>query len=409
MTLSQAANYLLPLITLPYVTRVVGPANYGLAEFATVTTLYFAALVSYGFIFTGTRKIAELKERYARISTVFSVIQQAKLFLLLISTGFFVTLLFAVPRYHQESLLMLCAFPYVIGWALYPDFLFQGRQDLGVIALLNLGIKGLGAVLIFLLIQDREDYIWIVGINSITQIGAALFSLFYAHKRYPWLRFRWQAWTLMKAYLSSGFYMFASQFFTRIYIFGSILFLGFLLPAKDLGIFAAALKLITVGQSFLFMPLGSSLYPHLAQLSKSDPTLYLRQRKRFRNYWILISGAAAVIGILAQDFLIQLLFGEAYQGAAPLLGIMAPVFVFTAISHFSMKQGLMVLKADRANFTVVLLTGAFSVLINYLFIEWQGLPGAAWAKFGLEFCLAMLGALYFRRSLRGHPLLKSSL
>lgn len=399
MGLSQAANYVLPLVTLPYVTRMVGPSNYGLAEFATVSMLYFSALVTYGFIFTGTRKVAQLGEQYQRISTVFSVVQQAKILLLLLSSLLFLALILWVPQYHNEIWLMLFAYPFVIGWALYPDFLFQGRQDLGVIAMLNFGIKSLGAILIFALIHGPEDYYWIVGINSITQVGASLVSLLYAHKRYPWLRFSWQPLRLVKAYLVSGVYMFASLFFTRIFIFGSILFLGFLLPAKELGIYAAALKLITVGQSFLFTPLGSSLYPHLAKELKESPKKYLHDRRRFQNYMIALSAFAAVVTIFSRDFIIDLLFGEPYQEAGPLLAIMAPVFVFTALSHFSLKQGLMVLKADKENWRSVFITGVLSIAFNYVLIEWQGLYGAAWAKLGLEVILAGLGIYYFRKVL----------
>lgn len=406
MGLSQAANYVLPLVTLPYVTRMVGPSNYGLAEFASVSMLYFSALVTYGFIFTGTRKVAQLGERHQRISTVYSVVQQAKVLLLILSSILFIALILWVPQYQKELWLMLFAYPYVIGWALYPDFLFQGRQDLGVIATLNFAIKSTGALLIFILIKGPEDYYWIVGINSLTQVGASLLSLGYAHKRYAWLRFSWQPLRLVKAYLLSGAYMFASLFFTRIFVFGSILFLGFLLPAKELGIYAAALKLITVGQSFLFNPLGSSLYPHLAKELKESPQKYLRDRKRFQNYLIALSAFAALVTIIGREFIIDLLFGAPYREAGPLLAIMAPVFVFTALSHFTLKQGLMVLKADKENWRSVLITGLLSIAFNYFLIEWQGLYGAAWAKLGLEVILAALGIYYFRKVLARTDLAK---
>lgn len=404
MGLSQAANYLLPLVTLPYITRVVGPENYGLLEFASVTTLYFSALVSYGFIFTATRKVAELQDRFDRISKVYSVVQQSKLYLLGLAAVLFAVLLLTVPQYRSELKLMLFAFPFVIGWALYPDFLFQGRQDLGVIALANLAVKSLGAILIFVLLKSEEQFYYVVAINSITQVTAAIITIVYARRRYPWLRFQWQAWRLIKAYLKSGLYMFGSLFFTRLYVFGSILFLGFLLPAAQLGIFAAALKLITVAQSFLVMPLGNSLYPHLSQLLKTNQTQYFQDRKRFRNYLVAFALFATLVTVLGKDLLINLFFGAEYSEAAPLLALMSPVFLLTALSHFSMKQGLMVLKADKENLRAVLITGALSVILNYALIEWQGLYGAAWAKLALELCLAIFGFYFFRKALQARGL-----
>ncbi|WP_421751983.1 oligosaccharide flippase family protein [Croceimicrobium sp.] len=400
MGLSQAANYLLPLVTLPFITRIVGPDNYGLIEFATVTVLYFSALVTYGFTFTGTRKIAELGESHHRISKVYSVVMQSKLLLLLISTLLFVLLLFLVPEYSTEKKLMIFAFPFVIGWGLYPDFLFQGRQDLGVIALANLGIKTVGAILILSLLREPADYPLVVGINSLTQIIAAAITLWYAHYRYKWLRFQWQAWRMVKAYLKSGFYIFASHFFTRVYTFGSILFLGFILAERELGLFAAAMKLITVGQSFLFTPVGSSLYPHLAQKLKENPASYFKERRRFLGYLLGLSALLSIVLIIGQDFWVRLLFGAAYQEAAPALALMAPVMVFTALSHFGMKQGLMVLKADGWNFRIVLITGLASIAFNYFFIQWMGMIGAAWAKLALEALLAILSLYYFQKAVQ---------
>jgi PST family polysaccharide transporter len=115
--ISQAANYLLPLATIPYITRVVGPENYGRIEFATVSVLFFSAIVTYGFTFTATRKIAELKDDFRRISMVYSTVMQAKLLLLIISTILFVFLLTVVPEYNIEWKIMLFAFPFVIGWS----------------------------------------------------------------------------------------------------------------------------------------------------------------------------------------------------------------------------------------------------------------------------------------------------
>jgi PST family polysaccharide transporter len=399
LSLSQAANYLLPLVTLPYITQTIGPENYGKVEFATVSVLFFSAIVTYGFTFTATRKIAELGDRNDRVSRVYSTALHAKLLLLLLSTFGFGLLLLFVPQYGHEIRLMLFAFPYVIGWALYPDFLFQGKQNLGVVALSNLGIKSLGAILIFTLLRTADDFVLVCGINSITQILASVVTLAYGHKKYPWLKFNWQPYRLLKAYLRSGFYIFLSHFFTRVYTFGIILFLAFLLPAKELGLFAAAMKLITVGQSFLFTPVGGALYPYFAKQAKEDFALYLAQRKRFLLYMLAVSTAATLLIMLGSEFFVNLLFGAEYLEIAPTLALMSPVLIFTAISHFGMKQGMMVLKADGWNLKVVLVAGIISLILNFALIEFYGMQGAAWAKLCLEAILAFLSWYYFRKAL----------
>jgi len=398
--ISQAANYLLPLVTLPYITRIVGPENYGSIEFASVTVLFFSAIVTYGFTFTATRKIAELKDDWRRISVVYSTVMQAKLLLLILSSALFVLLLFLVPEYSSEWKIMLFAFPFVIGWGLYPDFLFQGRQKLGVIAGANFGIKLLAAILIFTLLREEEDYYLVCGINSFAQISASLVTLVYAHKHYRQLRWHKVANRLMKAYLRSGFYIFCSHFFTRVYTFGIIIFLAFLLPEKELGLFSAAMKLIVVGQSFLFTPIGGALFPYLAKLAKEDLSRFYQERRKFALLTLVITGFASAVLMIWPRFFVNLVFGSDYLSVAPILQLMAPVLMLTALSHFAMKQGLMVLKADSANLWVVLIGGLGSLILNWFLIDYAGMLGAAWAKLSVEALLAISALYFFQRAKR---------
>lgn len=394
--ISQAANYVLPLVTLPYITRVVGPENYGIVEFATVTMLYLSVIVTYGFTFTSTRKIAELGDDFKRISTVYSASMQAKLLLLLLSTAVFGILLLAIPQYQSIWKVMLFAFPVVIGWAIYPDFLFQGRQKLGVIATVNLGIKMVGAALIFILLQEKSDFYLVLGINSITQIVASVLTLWYGHRIYPDLKFTIQPNRMVKRYLKNGFDIFVSHFLTRVYTFGTILFLGFLLPEKELGLFSAAMKLIVVGQSFLFNPIGGALYPHLAKLAKTDLVKYDQTRVKYQ--WMVLGLTALGSGVIIvfSPFFVNLLFGAEYLTVVPILRWMSPVLVLTTFSHFAMKQGLMVLKADRYNLWVVFIAGIGALVLNYVLIQAYGLYGAAWAKLGVEVLLTVSAAYFFR-------------
>lgn len=394
--ISQAANYVLPLVTLPYITRVVGPENYGIVEFATVTMLYLSVIVTYGFTFTSTRKIAELGDDFKRISTVYSASMQAKLLLLLLSAAVFGILLLAIPQYQSIWKVMLFAFPVVIGWAIYPDFLFQGRQKLGVIATVNLGIKMVGAALIFILLQEKSDFYLVLGINSITQIVASVLTLWYGHRIYPDLKFTIQPNRIVKRYLKNGFDIFVSHFLTRVYTFGTILFLGFLLPEKELGLFSAAMKLIVVGQSFLFNPIGGALYPHLAKLAKTDLVKYDQTRVKYQ--WMVLGLTALGSGVIIvfSPFFVNLLFGAEYLTVVPILRWMSPVLVLTTFSHFAMKQGLMVLKADRYNLWVVFIAGVGALVLNYVLIQAYGLYGAAWAKLGVEVLLTVSAAYFFR-------------
>ena len=78
----QLTGYVLPLITLPYLTRVLGPANFGLMALGTAMTLYFAVIIDYGFAVTGTRQVAIAQHDPEKISQIYSTIMACKLGLL---------------------------------------------------------------------------------------------------------------------------------------------------------------------------------------------------------------------------------------------------------------------------------------------------------------------------------------
>jgi len=207
-------------------------------------------------------------------------------------------------------------------------------------------------------------------------------------------------WRSIKAYIQNGLYVFLSHFFTRIYTFGSIIFLGLMLSDEELGIFAAGMKLITVAQSFLFLPLFGALFPYLAKLYRENRSEYTIQ---FRRAFLIMMAAtvfSAAVLLVFPDFFIHLVFGTKYVGVAPYLQIMAPILVVSTVSHFSMQQGLIILKKDRVYLFIIIAAGVISLILNFVFIPTARLQGAAWIKLGVDVFLALAGWIFYKRALR---------
>jgi O-antigen/teichoic acid export membrane protein len=198
--------------------------------------------------------------------------------------------------------------------------------------------------------------------------------------------------------LKEGFSIFLSLLFTRINNFGSLIILGLLLSEVELGQYASALKLVMVGQSFLLMPIGGAVFPHLAALYSKDIQAYREQFISFLRIMLFIGFAAALFLFLLPDFVLRLVFGAQYIVAAPFLRIMSPVLFSSVLGYFSLNQGLVILKKDNLYLLLIVIFGLMSVALNFWLIPIKGIYASSWIKVGTDFSLALTGLYFFKRT-----------
>lgn len=400
LSLSQIANYIFPLLTIPYVTRVVGPENYGLVEFATTVLLYFIVVVDYSFHTTATRKIAAITNAPEKVNYTFSAVMWSKLLLFSAALLVFTILMLLIPQFRDNAVILWMAFPIILGWALYPNFLFFGLQKVGVIAFTNVLIKGAAAALIFIFIKDEGDYYYVPFLNGITQLVVAGATLWYAFKKIETLKWLSLKWRSVKVVLQEGKHIFLSHFFTRIYGFGSILIGGFLLTPLELGLFAAASKLINVAQSFLLQPLHGALFPHLSKQKNAGLNIYLKAHTKSLLLLAVLCLGATLFTILLAPWLIKIIFGTDYSASTPLLRIMAPMLLTSGLAHMFLQQGLLILRKDKVYMYIIIFTGISSILLNLWLISVYSITGAAIVRLSTEVLIALCAGVFFYRKLK---------
>lgn len=395
MGISQMANYVFPLITVPYVSRVLGPGNYGLVEFASTVMIYFTALIVYGMNTTGTREVAEHSDDLGKVSSIFSSILFTRLFLLLVAAVLYIPSIYIVPRLAENQLLMWSAFPILIGWMLYPAFLFQGLQELKYVAGANFLIKLIATVSILLIIKEPEDFTQILLINSLSQIFISLVLIGIVTRLYPELKVHWPGWSNIQFWLRFSRPMFLSNFLMRLAKFSGLIIAGLFLAEVDLGYFAASLKIVVVLHSLLFIPLTTAAFPYMSQLKKKDEVRFKEVFKRVFFLSLLgTSLATATLYFFAEPILVYGL-GAEYTGAVEVLKVLSAVLVLSTISHFTMNQGLLLFKKDKIFLNIILIVSLISVGLNWFLISQYQLEGASYTRLITEVLLAAIGVLSF--------------
>jgi polysaccharide transporter, PST family len=173
----QFSSYLMPLITLPYLSRVLSPEKFGLVAYSQSIMWYFVTLTDYSFNFSATREVAIHRDDKENLSKLFSSVMAAKT--LLTVAGFLVLMatVFAVPKLRAHWELYPLAFLTVTGNFFFPLWLFQGLQKLEQAAIRDFLAKLLGIIALFGLVHKDSDYAMATAVQGGSVAIAGLIGL----------------------------------------------------------------------------------------------------------------------------------------------------------------------------------------------------------------------------------------
>lgn len=373
----QAANYLLPLITLPYLVRVLGTERFGLVCFAQAFMLYFGALTDYGFNLSATRRIAAKRDDPSGVSEIFCSVLSAKVLLLALSAILVTALALAIPRFRAEAAVYYAAFLTVVGTVMFPVWYYQGMERMKHITALNVISRGIATAAIFVFVRRESDYVLATLLQSLGMVGAGVLGLATV-RSVSKLRFAIPSFAEIVGTLRDGRHVFVAQFAGTAFGPMNVFVLGLLANNTTVGYYAIAEKIVRAVIT-LSIPITAAVYPRASALFAASR----EQAIRFLRRVLLMGGALfaclCVALFLTADYAVIVVAGERSALIASLIRIIAILPLSIFVDNIYGTQVMLNVGLERPFRNAVVRGALISLCLSLALIPLFGAVGSALA------------------------------
>lgn len=387
------SNILFPLVSFPYVSRILGPELIGRVQFTVSLAQYFALFAALGIPVYGIREIAKYRDDKRELSLVYS-----ELVLVFACTTALVSFIYfaainSIPFFSDDAELYLYGGLIIAIGFTYSDWFYSGVEDFKNIALRSLGIKAAALLGLFLFVNDRGDYLSYLLITVFSISGHHLAGMAGLRNKVQFTVHNLN----LRRHLKPLLYIFSTTVAASMYTVLDIVLLGFLSDDKAVGYYTAAVKLTKIAIPVV-TSLGVILIPRitkeLADRNKDEVKALL---DRAFDFLMLISVPAAFgLALLAPEFMV-FFSGREFSDAALSMQILSLLPLVIGVGHFLAFLILVPAGYNREMFLSVLGGMIIGLVSNFVLIPMYADRGAAFANLITEIAVTVFYFYFVRR------------
>ena len=367
------SGILFPILVYPYVSRVLGPENLGIVNFAISVVSYFVTLStlgipSYGVIACAKARGDELEFRKT-VSELFFI----NLGLTVLSYVAFSIFLILVPKFRENAVLFLIVSLNIVSSLLGMDWVFSATENFKLITLRTLIVKVLSLVLIVLLVRNPDDSLMYALILIGATAASNVVNFCIAHR---YLMFDLPSLNLRKHFRAILTY-FAAVVAGTINANLDTVMLGFLHGDYSVGIYSLSVR----AKNLLIQAVSaalSALVPRFSQLAEQRDYSTFRSHIRILYIWgIFLSAFFCLYCIAFSDTIVSILGGAAFSSAVVPMSILTMCVLVQALTWLLGVGVLQPLGREKEYAKVMFLATLVNVTLNSVLIPWLGVSGAA--------------------------------
>lgn len=386
----SVSSYLFPLITFPYVTRVLGVNNIGICNFVDSIVQYFIYFSMMGVMSVGIREIARTKSNKKLLSKTYSEL----LTLNLIATAIMIVVLLLctiyVPLFQVYKQMFYVGVAKVLANTMLVEWLFKGLEDFKYVTARTILVRSLYVVVVFIFVKGENDYFLYFALTSLMVVVNAIINIVYSRKFICYRIKGINMQSYLKSFLILGVYMLLTSMYTTF----NVAYLGFATNSVEVGYYTTATKLYLLIISFFTAYTGVMMPRMSLLLAEGNISEFKRLTDKSIDALFAFAMPLIVISEVCAPHIIRIVAGVGYEGAILPMRIVMPLMLVICYEQVLIFQILSPMKKDVAILRNSIIGALVATIFNIALVSRFASNGSAivWV---LSELAVMISAQYY--------------
>jgi len=373
-TILTMSNFIFPLITFPYVSRVLLPSGTGKVAFATSVISYFSMFAQLGIPTYGIRACAQVRDDKYKLSKVVHELCIINFIMMLLSYLVFFGGIVFVERLRNEKILFVIMGSMILFNSIGMEWLYKALEEYTYITIRSIVFKAIAVSMMLIVVKSQGDYVIYGAISIFAASASNVMNCINAHK---YITLKPIENYNFRQHIKPILIFFGMSCATTIYTNFDTVMLGFMKSDVDVGYYNAAIRIKSILVSII-TSLGTVLLPRAAYYIEHD----LREEfnyiaRKSINFVYIIALPMIIYFIVYAPECIYFLSGNAYEGSILPMQILMPTLLFIGLTNILGIQIMVPLEMEKWVLNSYIIGAIVDLIINILLIPKMGASGAA--------------------------------
>ena len=396
-TLKSVFSVLYPLITFPYISRVLQTDNIGKINFGNSIVSYVSLVASLGVTTYAIRECAKVKENKEELSVVASQILSINIISTIIAYSVLVIVLIFAKPLENYRLLICIQSTTVLFATIGAEWINTAMEDFKFIAIRTVLMQVVSLLLMFIFVHKPEDYLKYAVISVLASSGANITNIFY-RRRY--LRMRFIKKMDVKKHLPGILILFSLILSQTIYVNSDMTILGLIKGDHEVGLYSTAVKIYQI-VNVTIASIAWVVMPKLTALFEKNDYSEINKLVKYALNFILVLGIPSICGLeIIAPHLIVLAAGEEYIDAAPALRTLGMAMACSFIGGWIGNMTFIPAGKEKICLRVSIVSACINIILNLILIPRWGLYAAALTTFISELFGMICGFIFIDKRIK---------